>query len=61
MESSSGQGGTLRISTVPAVHRGLVARARPLDDAHGPAGVPAQRKARRECEDRVSALGTAGP
>ncbi|WP_328904674.1 hypothetical protein OHR86_34060 (plasmid) [Streptomyces sp. NBC_00441] len=48
-----GQGYTLRVSAVPAVHRGLLARCQPLDGGHG---VPAQRKARREYENRVSAL-----
>ncbi|MFD4975325.1 recombinase family protein [Streptomyces sp. NPDC058424] len=49
-----GQGYTLRITTAPAVHRQL------LD---GTAAVPAQRKARREYENRVNALqaATAGP
>ncbi|WP_281154693.1 recombinase family protein [Streptomyces sp. HYC2] len=56
-----GRGYTLRISAVPAVHRGLLARCQPLDGAHGLPVVPAQRKARREYENRVSALGTAGP
>ncbi len=50
---------TLRISTVPAVHRGLLARCQPLDGAHGLPVVPAQRKVRREYENRVSTLGTA--
>ncbi|KIZ15825.1 hypothetical protein SNA_21235 [Streptomyces natalensis ATCC 27448] len=46
-----GQGYTLRITAAPAVHRQL------LD---GTAAVPAQRKARREYENRVNALPTAG-
>ncbi|MGW2964916.1 hypothetical protein ACWDGI_41595 [Streptomyces sp. NPDC001220] len=47
------QGYTLPISAVPAVHRQLLARCRPLDGAHG---VPAQRKGRREYKNRVSTL-----
>ncbi|KND30927.1 recombinase family protein [Streptomyces acidiscabies] len=52
-----GQGYTLRVSTTPAVHRQLLAHCQPLDGAQG---VPAQRKARREYENRVSTLATAG-
>ncbi|WP_037851378.1 recombinase family protein [Streptomyces sp. NRRL S-340] len=48
-----GQGYTLRVTAAPAVHRQLLDRCQPLD---GPQGVPAQRKARREYENRVSAL-----
>lgn len=51
-----GQGYTLRVSAVPAVHRQLLARCRPLDGGQGLPAVPAQRKARREYENRVSAL-----
>ncbi|MFF9425592.1 hypothetical protein [Streptomyces sp. NPDC014746] len=51
-----GQGYTLRVSAVPAVHRQLLARCQPLDGGQGAAAVPAQRKARREYENRVSAL-----
>ncbi|MEV7020073.1 hypothetical protein [Streptomyces sp. NPDC093991] len=51
-----GQGYTLRVSAVPAVHRGLLARCQPLDGGHGLPAVPAKRKARREYENRVSAL-----
>ncbi|MGY0066901.1 hypothetical protein ACWZEH_08705 [Streptomyces sp. QTS137] len=47
---------TLRVSAVPAVHRGLLARCQPLDGSHDLSAVPAQRKARREYENRVSAL-----
>ncbi|MEU4097470.1 hypothetical protein [Streptomyces sp. NPDC026673] len=43
-----GQGYTLRVSAVPAVHRQLLARRRPLDGGQGVPAVPAQRKARRE-------------
>ncbi|MGW5479210.1 hypothetical protein [Streptomyces sp. NPDC004008] len=49
-----GQGYTLRVSAVPSVHRQLLARCQPLD---GTLAIPAQRKARREYENRVSALG----
>lgn len=48
-----GQGYTLRVSTAPAVHRQLLARCQPLD---GIPAIPAQRKARREYENRVNAL-----
>ncbi|MBV7652602.1 recombinase family protein [Streptomyces albidoflavus] len=51
-----GQGYTLRVSAIPAVHRGLLARCQPLDGGHGLPAIPAQRKARREYENRVSAL-----
>ncbi|MFJ5836942.1 hypothetical protein ACIQGO_09255 [Streptomyces shenzhenensis] len=56
-----GQGYTPRVSAVPAVHRGLPARCQPLDGAQGFPVVPAQRKARREYENRVNTPGTAGP
>ncbi|MEV6810054.1 hypothetical protein [Streptomyces sp. NPDC051132] len=55
-----GQGYTLRVSAVPAVHRQLLARGQPLDGGQGLPAVPAQRKARREYENRVSTL-TPGP
>ncbi|WEH37198.1 recombinase family protein [Streptomyces sp. AM 4-1-1] len=51
-----GQGYTLRVTAVPAVHRQLLARCQPLDGTHGTPAIPAQRKARREYENRVSAL-----
>ncbi|MGW0491157.1 resolvase [Streptomyces olivaceus] len=51
-----GQSYTLRVSAVPDVHRGLLARCQPLDGGQGLPAVPAQRKARREYENRVSAL-----
>ncbi|MET7543431.1 resolvase [Streptomyces sp. NPDC005507] len=54
-----GQGYTLRVSAVPTVHLGLLARCQPLDGGCVPT-VPAQRKARREYENRVTAL-TTGP
>ncbi|MGW7672678.1 hypothetical protein ACWGJX_37100 [Streptomyces sp. NPDC054775] len=45
-----GQGYTLRVTAVPAVHR------QSLDGTHGTSAIPARRKARREYENRVSAL-----
>jgi hypothetical protein len=51
-----GQGYTLRVSAAPSVHHGLLARCQPLDGAQGVPVVPAQRKARREYENRVNAL-----
>ncbi|MFE5301111.1 recombinase family protein [Streptomyces sp. NPDC056632] len=48
-----GQGYTLRVSAVPAVHRQLLDRCQPLDNT---AAIPAQRKARREYASRVSTL-----
>ncbi|MFF1779940.1 hypothetical protein [Streptomyces virginiae] len=56
-----GQGYTLRVSAVPAVHRGLLTRCQPLDGAQGVPAVPAQRKARRQYENRVSTLVPPGP
>ncbi|MEU5449952.1 MULTISPECIES: hypothetical protein [Streptomyces] len=44
------------MTAVPAVHRQLLARCQPLDGGQGVPAVPAQRKARREYENRVSAL-----
>uniref|UniRef100_UPI003F491A59 recombinase family protein n=1 Tax=Streptomyces chartreusis TaxID=1969 RepID=UPI003F491A59 len=51
-----GQGYTLRVSAVPAIHRGLLARCQPLDGSQDLPAAPAQRKARREYENRVNAL-----
>lgn len=51
-----GQGYTLRVSAVPAVHRQLLARCQPLAGGQGVPVVPAQRKARREYENRVGTL-----
>ncbi|MFJ8143357.1 hypothetical protein [Streptomyces sp. NPDC096013] len=51
-----GQGYTLRVSTVPAVHRQLLDRCHPLDGTPGAPAIPAQRKARREYENRVNVL-----
>ncbi|MFJ4866185.1 resolvase [Streptomyces sp. NPDC088748] len=56
-----GQGYTLRVTAVPAVHHRLLARCQPLDGSEGAPAFPAQRKARREYENRVSALAPAGP
>ncbi|MFJ8888767.1 recombinase family protein [Streptomyces sp. NPDC102402] len=44
------QGYTLRVTAVPAIHRRLLDLCQTLD---GTAAVPAQRKARREYENRV--------
>ncbi|MFJ8187256.1 recombinase family protein [Streptomyces sp. NPDC096105] len=52
-----GQGCTLRVTAVPAVHRRLLDLSQPLDGAPGTAVIPAQRKARREYANRVTALG----
>ncbi|MFF0107308.1 recombinase family protein [Streptomyces hirsutus] len=51
-----GQGYTLRVSATPAVHRQLLTHCQPLDGAPGVPAIPAQRKARREYENRVNAL-----
>ncbi|MFF7882288.1 hypothetical protein ACH40F_12330 [Streptomyces sp. NPDC020794] len=48
-----------RVSTVPAVHRQLLDRCQPLDNA---AAIPAQRKAGRGYANRVTArLGSPEP
>ncbi|GAA4226537.1 hypothetical protein GCM10022254_11850 [Actinomadura meridiana] len=57
----SGQGYALRVSAVPAVHRQLLARCQSFDTGQGVPAVSAQRKARREHENRASALTPAGP
>ncbi len=49
-----GQGCTLRVNAVPAVHRQLLDRCRPLGNA---AAIPAQGKARRAYANRVGSLG----
>ncbi|MFF0033440.1 hypothetical protein ACFYS7_35765 [Streptomyces avermitilis] len=49
------QGYTLRVTAVPAIHCWL------LDGSPGTSAVPAQRKARREYENRVSTLAGATP
>ncbi|MEW2116997.1 hypothetical protein AB0945_17730 [Streptomyces sp. NPDC005474] len=51
-----GQGYTLRVSAAPVIHRQLLARCQPLDGTQGVPVVPAQRKARREYDNRVNAL-----
>ncbi|MFF9870139.1 recombinase family protein [Streptomyces sp. NPDC013953] len=51
-----GQGYTLRVTAVPSVHRQFLTRCQPLDGGHGLPAIPAQRKARREYENRVSTL-----
>ncbi|MGW0548096.1 hypothetical protein [Streptomyces altiplanensis] len=51
-----GQGCTLRVTAAPAVHRWLLDRCQPLDGTPDTPAIPAQRKARREYENRVSAL-----
>jgi hypothetical protein len=56
-----GQGYTLRVTAVPAVHRQFLARRQPLDGGHGLPAIPAQRKARREYENRVSTLAPTEP
>ncbi|MFG3255237.1 hypothetical protein [Streptomyces sp. NPDC048172] len=58
--AARGQGYTLRVTAAPAVHHRLLARCQPLDGGHCLSPVPAQRKARREYENRVSTL-TPGP
>jgi hypothetical protein len=56
-----GQDYTLRVTAVPAVHRQLLARCQPLDGGQGVPTVPAQRKAHRAYENRVSTLAPIGP
>ncbi|MDX3229617.1 resolvase [Streptomyces sp. ME19-01-6] len=51
-----GQVYTLRVTAAPALHRQLLNRCQPLDGGQDAPAVPAQRKARREYENRVSAL-----
>ncbi|MEU9670882.1 hypothetical protein AB0E25_36045 [Streptomyces bobili] len=48
-----GQGYTVRAGAIPEVHRQLPEFGQPLDNA---SAIPAQHKARRECENRVSTL-----
>ncbi|MEU1376920.1 hypothetical protein ABZ442_25155 [Streptomyces triculaminicus] len=55
-----GLGYTLRVTAVPAAHRQLLACC-PLDGGQGLPTVPAQRKARREYENRVGTLTSIGP
>ncbi|MFD3752588.1 resolvase [Streptomyces cyaneofuscatus] len=56
-----GQGYTLRVTAAPAVHHRLLARCQLLDGGPGASAVPAQRKARREYENRVITLTPIGP
>ncbi|MEU9035370.1 hypothetical protein AB0D45_10805 [Streptomyces sp. NPDC048352] len=56
-----GQGYTLGVTAVPAVHHRLLARCQPLDGREGAPALPAQRKARREYENRVNTLAPTGP
>jgi hypothetical protein len=56
-----GQGRTPRVSTTRAIHRQILARRRPLDGGQGTPAVPAQRKSRREYENRVSVLISTSP
>ncbi|MYQ96815.1 hypothetical protein GTY20_39165 [Streptomyces sp. SID4946] len=56
-----GQGYTLRVTAVPAVHYRLIARCQPLAGGPGAPGVTAQRKACRKYENRVSTLAPTGP
>ncbi|WP_327299525.1 recombinase family protein [Streptomyces sp. NBC_01197] len=51
-----GQGYTLRVTAVLAVHRRLLALCQPLDGGQGTPAIPAQRTARREYENRVTTL-----
>ncbi|MEW1908072.1 recombinase family protein [Kitasatospora sp. NPDC085895] len=46
----------LRITAAPAIHRRPLTHCQPLDGGQGVPAVPAQRRARREYESRVSAL-----
>ncbi|MEU6863755.1 hypothetical protein ABZ924_10835 [Streptomyces sp. NPDC046876] len=56
-----GQGYTLRVTATAAVHHHqLLDRCQPLDGGQGVPAVPAQGKARREYESRVSALAPTG-
>lgn len=52
----SGQGYTLRVSAILAVHRQLLAHCQSLDGTPGTSATPAQRKAHREYANRVSNL-----
>lgn len=49
-----GTGYTLRVTGLPALHRQLLDRCQSLE---GAGAIPAQRKARREYENRVNTLG----
>ncbi|WP_282089363.1 hypothetical protein [Streptomyces tendae] len=56
-----GQGSTLRVSTTQAIPRQILARCQPFDGGQGTPTVPVQRKARREYENRISALFSTRP
>ncbi|MFE3584614.1 hypothetical protein [Streptomyces vinaceus] len=51
-----GQGYTLRVGGVLAVHRQFLVHCQPLDGGQGQPAVPAQRKVRRAYENRGSVL-----
>ncbi|WP_411152444.1 hypothetical protein [Streptomyces sp. A30] len=51
-----GQGYTLRVAAVPAIHRRLLDFCQPLDGPPGTSVIPAQRKARRQYASRVNSL-----
>lgn len=51
-----GQGYTLRVTAVPSMQRSFLARCQPLDAGHGFPTTFAERKARHEYENRVTAL-----
>ncbi|MGW9454340.1 hypothetical protein [Streptomyces sp. NPDC055632] len=46
----------MRVSAAPATHRQPLARCQLLHGGQGLPAVPAQRKARREYENRISSL-----
>nr|WP_202517840.1 hypothetical protein [Streptomyces sp. SID685] len=56
-----GQGYPLRVRAAPGVHRRLLTRSQPLGGGRVDRAVPAQRKAPRQYENRVSALAALGP
>ncbi|MFJ8086256.1 hypothetical protein ACIQ6Y_37525 [Streptomyces sp. NPDC096205] len=56
-----GRGYTLRVTAAPAIHCQLFARCQPLDGTPDTPVIPAQRKARREYENRVRTLEPIGP
>jgi DNA invertase Pin-like site-specific DNA recombinase len=53
-----GRGHTLRVHATPAVHRRLLARCQALAET---TAIPAQRRARREYETRITTLGAGAP
>ncbi|WP_330334840.1 hypothetical protein OHS33_37240 [Streptomyces sp. NBC_00536] len=58
LDSSEGVPATLHITAATAIHRRLLDLCQPLEGIPGTSAVPAQRKARREYENRVNALAT---